>query len=186
MDFVVDSVITHAYDSIIRGATNLAPWVRDNVQITREQIHAGKPWERVVGDIAGLLLPGDVIVTHHAHFDLTQVYMGTCKRLDLFVDDRDDYDSNEEIGPNSMTFLGLPWICTMTDPSVMRLFAGKKPKLKELCKHLEVELVDAHDARADSAALAQCMLELQARDVQLTIHRPAVVEDMDIDSETDT
>jgi DNA polymerase III alpha subunit (gram-positive type) len=190
MDFVADGVITHAYDSIIRGATNLAPWVRDNVQITLEQIRAGKSWDRVVDDIAGLLLPGDVMVAHKAHFDLTVVYMGTCSKLGLFADDRDDYGKIDELQRESrltaQKILGLPWICSMTDPNVKRIFSGKGPSLKKLCNHLDVELVDAHNARADSAALAHCMLELQARDIQLTIQRPAVAEDVDIDSETDT
>ena len=42
---------------------------------------------------------------------------------------------------------------------------GKWPKLVELCSHFQVELTNAHDARGDSKALAQCVIEAIKRGV---------------------
>jgi hypothetical protein len=36
-----------------------------------------------------------------------------------------------------------------------------------LCRHCEVELTDAHDARADTLALAKCVAEAWRRGVML-------------------
>jgi DNA polymerase III epsilon subunit-like protein len=43
----------------------------------------------------------------------------------------------------------------------------KQPKLDLLCRHFQVELTDAHDARADTRALAECVAEAWRRGVML-------------------
>jgi hypothetical protein len=43
----------------------------------------------------------------------------------------------------------------------------KQPTLALLCKHLQVELTDAHDARGDKRALAECVAEAWRRGVML-------------------
>ncbi len=40
--------------------------------------------------------------------------------------------------------------------------------MKDLCDHFQVTLTNAHDARADSAALAECVAEALRRCVMLS------------------
>ena len=44
---------------------------------------------------------------------------------------------------------------------------GRWPKLADLCAHFQVQLTNAHDARGDSRALAECIIEAERRGVML-------------------
>ena len=60
----VDSagVVEHMYDSVIRGATQLCPWVLANVPVPMSAAVEGRSLSANVEDIAGLLREDDVIV----------------------------------------------------------------------------------------------------------------------------
>ena len=53
-----------------------------------------------------------------------------------------------------------------------RAVFGKSPKLADLCAHFNVPLINAHDARVDIAALAQCVAEAWRRGVMLADSGP--------------
>ncbi len=58
VDIVEDGEITHAYDTIIAGATSFAPWVLESVAITVAEASRGKPFRQVLEDLAGPLARG--------------------------------------------------------------------------------------------------------------------------------
>ena len=147
-----DMEIVHAMDTTIRGATQLAPWVRANVPITLENIREGLPFEDVVRELAGLLQDGDTIVAHNVSFDLDTVLARTANKLGYSP-------------PGLHRILEAPRFCTMRC-AYSRAALGQ-PRLKELCRHFEVTLDGAHDARADSAALVRCVAEALRRGVML-------------------
>ena len=153
VDIVEDGEIWHAFDAIIAGATQLAPWVRANVPISLEDVAAGRPFHDVVKELAGLLRDGDTIVAHNVSFDLDTALVRTSRRL--------DYYSHE-----LRWVLSTPRFCTMRC-AYSRAALGRQPSLADLCAHFEVELEGAHDARADSAALARCVAEALRRGVML-------------------
>ena len=153
VDVVEDGELWHAFDTMIAGATQLAPWVRANVPIRVQDLAAGRPFRDVVQELAGLLRDGDTIVAHHATFDLGMVLARTAHRL--------GYDSEE-----LQRILRAPRFCTMRC-AYSRTALGRQPGLRQLCAHFEVELEGAHDARADSAALARCVAEAWRRGVML-------------------
>ena len=92
VDFVESGEVTHAMDAVIRGATQLAPWVRKNVPITLKDIaERGVHFREVVKMLADMLREGDMIVAHNAQFDLETVLARTTNKLsDLY--DLDYYD----------------------------------------------------------------------------------------------
>ena len=153
VDVVEDGEVWHAFDTMIAGATQLAPWVRANVPIRVQDLAAGRPFRDVVQELAGLLRDGDTIVAHNASFDLGMVLARTAHRL--------GYDSEE-----LQRILRAPRFCTMRC-AFSRTALGRQPGLRQLCAHFEVELEGAHDARADSAALARCIAEAWRRGVML-------------------
>jgi DNA polymerase III epsilon subunit-like protein len=149
-----DGVVYHAYDTIIAGATGLAPWVKEHVPISLEQIRHGESFTNVLEHLAGLLQDGDTIVAHNVGFDVGLAIGTTAERL----------------GINSLALgriLEAPRFCTMRCAYSKEVF-GRQPKLIDLCKHFEVSLDNAHDARADSHALACCVSEAIRRGVMLT------------------
>jgi DNA polymerase III epsilon subunit-like protein len=151
---VEDGAIEHAYESLIKGAERLTPWVRANVPVTLESLESGKTLPEVVTDLAGLLREGDTIVTHNARFDLHDVLATACSKT--------GYDSAE-----LRRILAAPRFCTMTCAYSIRIW-GKWPSMEQFCAHFEVVNPRAHDARFDTAALAQCVAEALRRGVMLT------------------
>ena len=147
-----DTEIAHAMDTTICGATQLAPWVRSNVPITIEHIREGLSFEDTVGKLAEQVRDGDTIVAHNAAFDVETVLARTARKL--------GYSSSA-----LHRILEAPRFCTMR--CAYSRNAMGRPCLKELCKHFEVILDGAHDARADSAALARCVAEALRRGVML-------------------
>lgn len=153
VDIVEDGEVSHAYDTIISGATSFAPWVKANVKITVAEASRGKPFREVLEDLAGLLQDGDVIVAHNAHFDLEQVTATAARRIGIGT-------------PALRKVLQCPRFCTMKC-AYTRTLCKKQTKLATLCEHFQVTLENAHDARADSAALAECVAEALRRGVML-------------------
>jgi DNA polymerase III alpha subunit (gram-positive type) len=159
VDIVEDGEVSHAYDAVIAGATCLSAWARDNVNLTLPQIRAGTPFREVVRTLATLLRDGDTIVAHNASFDLDTVLARTAQKLR-------ERDGTEFPGIDRV--LQAPRFCTMRSAYARGLCVGRKqPKLDLLCRHFQVELTDAHDARADTRALAECVAEAWRRGVML-------------------
>jgi len=137
---IVDScgVVEHAHDAVIKGATQLCPWVVENVPITMSDVLNGKPLVCIVDDLAALLHEGDVIVAHNISFYMDLALLRTCERMRIY-------------SPGLRRILSAPRFCTMRYAYSQSVF-GRWPKLEELCQHFNVELNQAHDARGDSAA----------------------------------
>ena len=148
-----DGHVEHAYDTIIAGARQLCLWVVTNVPITMNMVLDGKPFSRVIDDLAGLLQEGDTIVAHDIAFDIGLVLSRTCDKLGVST-------------LAARRVLSVPRFCTMKCSYSKSVF-GRWPKLKNLCEHFAIELDCAHDARHDSAALAQCVSVAIRRGVML-------------------
>ena len=162
VDFVEHGEVIHAMDAVVRGATGLSPWVRKNVPITLKDIaERGVDFMEVVKQLAGMLREGDMIVAHNAQFDMETVLARTTRKLsDLY--DLDYYNS-----PAVRAILEAPRFCTMRCAYSHTTF-GRFPSMRQLCEHFQVSLVGAHDARADSAALAHCVAEAWRRGVMFS------------------
>ena len=154
VDIVEDGVVQHAYDSLIRGATQLTPWVRENVPISLGAIREnGKDLRQVVADLAALLCPGDTIVAHNGAFDLNTALGRSASRLGIET-------------PELRRILTAPRFCTMRCAYARAAIQGA-PNMKRLCEHFEVTLERAHDATGDSMALAVCVAEAWRRGVMI-------------------
>ena len=68
--------------------------------------------------------------------------------------------------PELRRVLEAPRFCTMRCEYSRSAFS-RLPKLADLCKHFEVSLENAHDAKADTLALAECVSEALRRGVML-------------------
>ena len=115
----------------------------------------GKPLVCIVDDLAALLHEGDVIIAHNISFDMDLALLRTCERMRIY-------------SPGLRRILSSPRFCTVKCAYSQSVF-GRWPKLKELCQHFNVELNQAHDARGDSAALAQCVSAALKRGVMLEV-----------------
>ena len=152
VDIVEDGEITHAYDTLIAGATSFADWVLKNVHITVEEASKGVPFKQMLEDLASILQEGDTIVAHNISFDLDTAIGRTAKKLHI---------TNQSL----QKILQMPRFCTMRCAYTKSLQGGSS--MKDLCAHYQVTLTNAHDARADSAALAECVAEAWRRGVML-------------------
>ena len=148
---VEDGEVSQLYDTVIRGVTSRAPWAQANIRLSLAEIAAGKPFETMISDLAGLMQEGDVLVAHNASFDLDTCIGRTAMKLKMDT-------------PALRSILAAPRFCTMRCAYCKGAFK-KAPKLQELCDHFQVELVNAHDAAADSLALAKCVAEALRRGV---------------------
>jgi DNA polymerase III epsilon subunit-like protein len=119
-------------------------------------IRGGTPFRAVVQKLADLIRDGDTIVAHNLQFDMNTVLARTAQKLK-------ERDGAEVPGLDRV--LQAPRFCTMRCAYARSL--SRQPSLELLCKHFEVELVDAHDARADNRALAGCIAEAWRRGVML-------------------
>ena len=161
IDIVEDGAIHHAMDALIKGATRLAPWVKNNVPYGLTDLQQGETFENVLNTFADLLQEGDTIVAHNADFDIGTVIARTSRRLGLKT-------------PALQKILESPRFCTMRCAYVKEVF-GRCPKLDELCNHFEVSLENAHNATVDSHALACCVAEAMRRGVMMTPSHPIEV-----------
>ena len=148
-----DFGVEYAFDTLIQGATNFAPWVCENVPVNLEDLPGGKKLDEVILDLAGLLQEGDTIVAHNVDFDMNTLLAKAAGRLDIDT-------------PELRRILEAPRFCTMRCEYSRTVF-GKRPKLADLCKHFQVGLENAHDAKADTLALAECVSEALRRGVML-------------------
>jgi DNA polymerase III epsilon subunit-like protein len=121
-----------------------------------EEIRGGMPFRWVVKKLAAMLQDGDTIVAHNANFDMNTVLARTAQKIK-------EREHVEVAGFDRI--LQAPRFCTMRCAYARSL--AKQPSLELLCKHFQVELVDAHDARADTRALAGCIAEAWRRGVML-------------------
>jgi DNA polymerase III alpha subunit (gram-positive type) len=154
VDITEDGTTWHEYDSLIRGATQFVPWVREHVPVQLSGIWIeGKELCDVIADLANLLQEGDTIVAHNASFDLDTVLGRTTQRLGIDT-------------PELRRILTAPRFCTMRC-AYSKVAFNRQPKLKDLCEHFEVVLERAHDATGDSAALAACVAEALRRGVMI-------------------
>ena len=153
VDIVEDGQAYHAYDCVVSGARGLAAWVQKNVPITLEDVQRGRPFEQVLEDIAAIVQDGDTIVAHNVAFDLDTAIARTARRLNLDT-------------PALRKILTAPRFCTMRCAYSRQIF-GRAPSLHALCKHFAVDLQNAHDATADSTALAKCLEEAVKRGVMV-------------------
>ena len=156
IDIVDESgVISHACDTIIAGATGFAPWVHANVPVTLEQVATeGRPFREVLQVFADLIQDGDTLVARNIEFDINRVIGKSSQKMGIDT-------------PALRRILAAPRFCTMRS-SYSTGALGKQPKLSKLCEHFGVVLSDAHDARADTFALAECVAEALRRGVMLT------------------
>ena len=150
---VEDGEIIPAYDTVIRGATQLAPFVRDKVPVTMNDIRCGVWFNEMLNDLAALIQPGDVLVAHNARFDLDDCLHTSAIRYKR----QKGYPLDEE----ALTkILRTPTFCTMKFAwTVARWPRGLK--MKELCDHFQVDFEEnsGHDARYDALKLAECVQE---------------------------
>ena len=122
-----DGEVSHAYDTVIAGATSLAYWVKQNVPVGLEDISHGRAFADVVGDLAQILQLGDTIVAHNASFDLDLVLARTARRLGI--------DS-----PDLRKLLQAPRFCTLRCAYTKGVFGARGTQLKNLCAHFEIPL----------------------------------------------
>ena len=102
VDFVEHGEVTHAMDAMIRGATQLSPWVRKNVIVTLNDLEErGVDFKGALQQLADMLREGDVIVAHNAQFDLETVLARTADKL-YYLD-----------FPAARVILEVPRLCTM-------------------------------------------------------------------------
>ena len=81
VDFVEHGEVTHAMDAVIRGATQLSPWVRKNVPVTLKDLEErGVDFKEGVKQLADMLRDGDMIVARNAQFDLETVLARTVEQ----------------------------------------------------------------------------------------------------------
>ena len=155
VDVVEEGVVWHAFDTCIRGATSLAPWVRENVPVSMEDIRGGRKFEDVLEELANLIQEGDTLVAHNANFDINMVIVRAARLLAIK-------------SPALDRILACPRFCTMRSAYARTIRGdGKWPSMAQLCEHFEVTLRCAHDARGDSEALANCVAEAWRRGVML-------------------
>ena len=151
IDVVEDGEVTHLYDTLIKGARQFCPWVKEKVPIVITDLVNGCTLQEVVDDVAALLQDGDTIVAHNIQYDLELVLAKACKRRDIG-------------GPALERIMAAPRFCTMRCAYTKSV---KATSLAKLCAHFEVPLKDAHDARGDSQALAGVVAEAWRRGVML-------------------
>ena len=152
---VDEGIVEHALTASIRGATQLAPWVRDNVPVSFVDLAAAKSFTEVMEEFAAVLHDGDVIVAHNVCFDLQTTLARAAEKKGI---------ANT---PAIKRILGMPRFCTMRCEYTRSVFGARGPKFETLCAHFGVLLENAHDAAADSAALAECVAEAWRRGVML-------------------
>jgi DNA polymerase III epsilon subunit-like protein len=155
IDAVEYGEITHLYDTLVKGATQFSPWVRENVPITLESLADGKDFAQVIREVAALIKDGDCLVAHCRNYDIDQVVVkwARCKNcLDM---------------PELKRITNAAPFCTLRCPYTQTALPFGGRKLHHLCDHFGVALEGAHDARADTHALAECVAEAWRRGVML-------------------
>ena len=161
VDVVEDGAVAHHWDTLMCGATQLCTWVQRNVPLTLpETSREGIPLGDAVLCLDLLLKDGDTIVIHNADFDINMVLRRSMTML--------QFNNNPHAQNACGRIIRAPRFCTMKSVYARSVF-GKWPKLRELCDHFEVQLTNAHDARGDSKALADCVVEAMRRGVMLNI-----------------
>ena len=155
IDAVEYGEITHLYDTLVKGATQLSPWVLENVPITLKSLADGKGFAQVIREVAALIQDGDCIVAHNRAYDIEQVILKYA-RIELSLD-----------MPELKRITSAAPLCTLRCPYTQSALPYGHRKLHHLCEHFGVTLEGAHDARADTHALAECVAEAWRRGVLL-------------------
>jgi len=163
---VENGVVTHLYDSLIKGAESLATWVGENVPIEMHDLQSAPPLRTVIKDMAAKLRADDFIVAHNAHFD-----MEICLRRTA---EKEGMRKNKDLE----FVLGLPRFCTQHCEYVKSTLRTGERRLSHLCAHFGVDFGEsyAHDATYDSRKLAECVAEALYRGVMLPNCKPKTSE----------
>ena len=145
--------IVHLYDSFIRGALDVSPWVLQYTPVTLELLDRAPHPDDVATALAQLWQEGDIIVAHNAQFDLDTVL--------------------PKIAAPTHPFLTGPSVCSKQEPWV-RMSVGKQPSLADLCATLDVPFCgsDAHDATYDTKILACCLKAAHERNRTWSLRTP--------------
>ena len=149
-----DLSVTRAFDALVIWATRTVKFVAETIlpQLGLRHSHLkhdleqhGKYLAEVLRDLADLLNPGDVLVSHNLMYDV-----GRTLGVNFWNDKAEPHfdatkDSLERI-------LAAPRLCTM-------LWKTTRPfsSLDSLVREYGVTNDHAHDARGDSKALAECI-----------------------------
>jgi DNA polymerase III alpha subunit (gram-positive type) len=155
IDAVEHGEVTHLYDSLVKGAIQLCPWVRENVPITLESLADGKDFADVIREVAALIQDGDCLVAHCRQYDIDQVLVKWARCVNCL--DMPELKRITSAAP----------FCSLKCPYTQAALPYGGRKLQHLCAHFGVTLEGAHDARADTHALAECVAEAWRRGVML-------------------
>jgi DNA polymerase III epsilon subunit-like protein len=157
---VDDGVVTHLYDSLIRGAKSFATWVDDNVPIKVSDLDGAPTLRTVISQIASKMKPDDFIVAHNARFDMEQ-----CLRRTAHLEGIK--------GPELDSIMDRPRFCTQNCEYVKSALRKGERRLEHLCKQFGVDFqtCSAHDATYDTLKLAECVAEALYRGVMLPIEK---------------
>lgn len=155
VDVIEDGEITHAFDTVIKGAKGLSAWSKANVNITLEDLEHGQALPDVLETFAELITDDTTLVAHNISFDLDQALARTASKIGLS-------------SPALEKILKAPRFCTM-NCAYSKLVVGKRANLGALCAHFQIDLSQhaAHDAVYDTRLLAQCLCEALRRGVML-------------------
>ena len=80
MHIVDQGDVQHAFTQLIRGATQFAPWVRNNIPVSLADLAGAKCLAEVIGELAALLCDGDVIIAHNCDYDLQKALASTAEK----------------------------------------------------------------------------------------------------------
>lgn len=136
-----DRSICQLYSSKISGATSFNSWATQNHAFTPQDLNSEPDFEEVLGRLAAAVAKDDVLVCHHAGFDIGKVLAPMCFMQGL-------------IGAK---LLGLPRVCTCKGGWASTVLDGKWLSLPELCNCFGVKHTTAHTADGDAKALASCI-----------------------------
>jgi len=151
-----DLFVTHVFDGLIVGGVQAARMPSETVlphlglrpgHLEEDLKARGTPLHRVLRDLAELLTPGAVLVSHNMVYDIGEVLCVNWPKLTA----RPHFDDVEQI---LQKILAAPRLCT----KIWKRCA--MPKLQEM---YDVQNERAHDARGDSKALAHCLAKALRR-----------------------
>jgi len=170
-----DLSVTHAFDALIVGAIQTVRFTAEKIlpelglnrfRLKSDLQRSGRLLADVLGALADLLGPNDVLVSHNLTYDVGRV-LGVNfwnEKAEPHFDEAKD--SLERI-------LAAPRLCTM-------LWKTKGPYagLERLTQEYGVTNEHAHDARGDSKALAECLAKAIRQQEHLPVCNTPICFDM--------